>query len=219
MQQMYRNFGVVFDGNGVSYNVRPSTPAAVPTFIADGESLSGDYLNVVGSRNFTVSGDYAKVQGESDFHVKGDYCEILSGDRVHARGDYLKVYSTNGTVKGDYNDIYGRGNRITGDYNKDHSREEEARAVLARLHQGPVERVLAPSRPAPTYPAMPNDPEALLDDDADETLLCTLCMSRKKNTTVVPCGHVYMCVTCAATSKPVRCGMCRKDVLMVIAQY
>ncbi len=200
-----------------------------PAFIDRGETLTGNYLNLVGIRGFAVTGNYCTVRGEGPFTVSGNYMKILSGDDVTVNGDYCEVHSTNGKVTGNYNEIHGRGNRISGNYNKDKSRSAEAKAALVRMQLGFYDRGLViastiaslssgeghqrqpqpVAQPAPVgviYPAASTDPEPAEEDDAKQ---CVICATRGKTTVCVPCAHSYACVTCVLASKPTTCAICR----------
>ncbi len=69
------------------------------------------------------------------------------------------------------------------------------------------------------YPAKPAAPEPSAPDGTPDASLCTLCLDRARATVVVPCGHPYMCITCAHTSRPEACAMCRGAVEKVIPLY
>jgi hypothetical protein len=57
---------------------------------------------------------------------------------------------------------------------------------------------------------------ALLEEEADQSL-CTLCLASKKNTVLIPCGHMCMCAECAkaltsAGGAGAKCPVCRAAV-------
>lgn len=67
-----------------------------------------------------------------------------------------------------------------------------------------------PLREPPTikYPDEPEGGDPQLPDDHPR--LCTLCLEREKRMAIVPCGHLYACITCIRASKPTTCAQCRK---------
>nr|XP_018911060.1 PREDICTED: uncharacterized protein LOC109039841 [Bemisia tabaci] len=56
-----------------------------------------------------------------------------------------------------------------------------------------------PSAPVPRVPRDPRDKEA--DDDASDDEKCCICYSNYKNALMKPCGHLTICLTCAATQQ------------------
>ncbi len=65
-----------------------------------------------------------------------------------------------------------------------------------------------------TYPpAWPAEPTY----DGEDA--CILCLERRRATVVVPCGHMYSCVTCMARTRPVECAMCKTRVQQVIKTF
>ena len=87
------------------------------------------------------------------------------------------------------------------------------------MADGPwVQRVPPPPR-AHTYPPLPTRAEPDAPEGSPPSRVCSLCMARAVGTTTVPCGHMYACVTCAATTQPTECGLCRTHVDRMIQVY
>lgn len=57
-------------------------------------------------------------------------------------------------------------------------------------------------------------------DEDDESLDCIICLTEKKNTVVMPCGHLCVCKDCAVTLAKSKtgtdCPVCRKKVLSFV---
>lgn len=50
----------------------------------------------------------------------------------------------------------------------------------------------------------------------DPTRCCVICTVNEKQCTVVPCGHVIYCISCANKRQETKCPMCRKSMKQVI---
>ncbi len=72
---------------------------------------------------------------------------------------------------------------------------------------------------ATTYPPVPAGGEPDAPDGTPDAQLCVICQERLRSTVVVPCGHVYSCVTCMAKARPVVCAMCNAHVEKVIRKF
>jgi len=85
----------------------------------------------------------------------------------------------------------------------------------------PLYAAEAPAPAAPTYPDVPDKPEPVLGeaDHVPDESVCQVCMERRRNTVVLPCGHVYACVTCMATQRPAKCGGCNGQVERVVKTF
>ena len=88
---------------------------------------------------------------------------------------------------------------------------------IAASRQGRARRPRGPRRAS--YPALPRVGEPNVADDTSLREMCTLCMDRYRGTVVVPCGHIYACVTCMAQSRPPNCDLCRTRVERVLQTY
>ena len=66
------------------------------------------------------------------------------------------------------------------------------------------------------------DVQAADGQDADsrdaDSHLCCICYFQAKTHALIPCGHMCLCESCAATPAPSfsRCPMCRKEILQVL---
>lgn len=104
---------------------------------------------------------------------------------------------------------------------------QAAQVVLSRpppLLEPPAQ---PPPPPVPTlvsirptgvhYPgAWPDEP---LVSDVPDADACVLCMTRRRATTCVPCGHVYSCVACVLARPPLTCAICNGRLTSVVRQW
>jgi hypothetical protein len=65
----------------------------------------------------------------------------------------------------------------------------------------------------------PTDDDAARDD-LPNGQCCRVCLEREKRVVCVPCGHLYLCLSCArAANTPMSCAVCRTNVFCLSRVY
>jgi hypothetical protein len=67
-------------------------------------------------------------------------------------------------------------------------------------------------------PDIPGDGDPVRND-LPEGATCTVCWERERRAVCVPCGHMYLCVSCARDTTPRQCAMCQRPLLAVIRLF
>eukprot|EP00929_Paragymnodinium_shiwhaense_P054392 TRINITY_DN27258_c0_g1_i1.p1 TRINITY_DN27258_c0_g1~~TRINITY_DN27258_c0_g1_i1.p1 ORF type:complete len:268 (-),score=32.46 TRINITY_DN27258_c0_g1_i1:117-920(-) len=65
---------------------------------------------------------------------------------------------------------------------------------------------------------------AVYSNNAGNSTMCTICMARRKDTVIVPCGHKAVCQECAETltssrGSQNRCPLCRMPIQQVVRVF
>ena len=58
-----------------------------------------------------------------------------------------------------------------------------------------------------------SESQVSIDESLMEDLACVVCFAEKKNVLMMPCRHICVCATCAASNLFKLCPICREEVI------
>lgn len=214
--------------------------------IANNSSFSDSYLHITGNNN-RISGAHCNVHGNGN-RITGAFATVVGNDNtVSGRcsivsGNNNRVSGTGSTAVGNNNNVtnqirgydnyvvqaqgidddsdvfvhisnnYGiasqtltNGATVTFNFNASNSRKRTRNSSAvgsAKRHKASL-------------------PEAIVNesDAAEGEKECSVCMQRSVKTSLKPCGHATLCVTCALQIGLTKCPLCKKKIKKIKRIY
>lgn len=150
--------------------------------------------------------------------------KIVWGNNCTVTGNHNVIHGHNCTVTGNHNTVNGDLCRVVGNHNKIHGANcgvvgnHNNTCAPPLSHMGAFNQVHeAPSRPV--SPDVPRDHKTTTA--GAEEAACNVCMDKRVDARLHPCGHTAMCMDCAITVYDAKrvCPVCREPFRKIHVSY